>query len=118
MKIAERNIDLREALVRWNDNDTVWSLEMGGLGPGYEQCIQFGIFELIKVMIDKPIEQYEKMVDAETHNLCKRFKILSGLSGAQAGAIQNVAYHYMKNGYEQTLAKFGNDRLIQVNRKI
>ena len=53
VKIADDSINLKEALKRWGDNDVVWSIERGGLGLGYEQAIQIGIFELSKVISRK-----------------------------------------------------------------
>jgi len=31
--------DAADWLKRWDDGGTCWSIEMGGFGPGYEQCI-------------------------------------------------------------------------------
>ena len=38
----------REALARWDRGWNVFTIEMGGLGPGYEQCIHIAVFELIR----------------------------------------------------------------------
>lgn len=39
---------VEDVLRRWDEGSSVWSVEMGGLGPGYEQCIQVLAMELIR----------------------------------------------------------------------
>lgn len=120
MKMSNMNIDLKEALKRWDDNDPVWSIEMSGLGPGYEQCIQYGIFELTKVLskenLDIDEENIDILLDNKLSELCKKEKILISLTGAQAVAIKQVSYKFAKNGYKETLNSVLQDRLIQVNK--
>ena len=31
-------VDAAEQLRRWDAGDSIWTVEMGGLGPGYEQA--------------------------------------------------------------------------------
>lgn len=33
-------VDHADLLKRWDAGDPIWSIEMGGLGPSHEQCIQ------------------------------------------------------------------------------
>ncbi len=121
MKIAEENIDLKEALKRWDNNDTVWTIEKGGIGPGYEQVIQIGIFELCKdlIGIELPKDNVDKWFDEALFKTMKREKRLDEITGAQAGAMKNIAFHFLKNGYSETL-KLGKEQkanLIMVQNK-
>ncbi len=109
---------LKEALAKWNDKKTVWSVEMGGLGPGYEQCIQVMIFEMCNVGIDAKLpiqhkekaEAFEKLIEPIISKLDEQF---GGFSGAQVGAAKNVAFKFLTKGYNECL----NDSAIK-NRKI
>src|SRR5688572_10010547 len=42
------------ALERWDAGQTVFTIELGGLGPGYEQCIHIAAFEAIRAFVDRP----------------------------------------------------------------
>lgn len=114
---------LPEAIAKWNAGDTVWTIEMGGLGPGYEQAIQVGIFELAKRLDPAalPPEDDQKALwdalDAHLHAAIKEVSpVLDGLSGAQAGAIMSVAYRFVKKGYNETIQTVPKDRLIQASK--
>ena len=118
---------IEEAVERWRRGDPVWSVEMGGLGPGYEQAIQIGVFETAGEFLDpkkrKLLDKKEKadgedgiheVMDETLTHVSKRCKL--GLSGAQAGAIKSMVYKFLKHGYEEMLLKAPQDRLIQVSR--
>lgn len=108
----------QEALRRWDDGQGVFTIEMGGLGPGYEQAIQLLVFELLRDNLDKPLptkdEDWRSWGDATVHRINGS---CGGFSGAQVGAAKNLAFHYLKDGYEATIRQFDNekDRTIQVS---
>lgn len=117
---------IEEVLKDWDKNETVWSIEMGGLGPGYEQAIQIGIFELSRDLILLKLPELNKedsnkavndFLDEQLHKTMKRVKELDGLSGAMAGAIKNVAYKFKADGYKKVIDSVPKDRLIQVQKK-
>ncbi len=103
---------LKEALQKWNNKESVWSVEMGGLGPGYEQCIQVMIFEMCKERIDYGVtkDNFDKVVEPVITRLDKQF---GGFSGAQVGAAKSVAFKFLTRGYNESL----NDEQIK-DRKI
>ena len=39
---------LRELLSQWDRGEAVWSVSMGGLGPGYDQAIQILVMEILR----------------------------------------------------------------------
>lgn len=113
--------NLDAALAKWDEGKSVWSIEMGGIGPGYEQAIQIGIFELSKLLMKAvPPPDDSKVDDWLTQTLYATIKAsepaLDGLSGAQAHAIMSVAYQFWKHGYEETLNSVEDDRRILVSR--
>lgn len=113
---------LDAALEKWDsDSWPVWTIEMGGLGPGYEQAIQVGAFELAKRLKNATLpDDNSAMNDALDEHLYAVIKavapVLDGLSGAQAGAIKGLAYHFVKDGYTETLLQVEPERRIQVSR--
>ena len=108
---------LKEAIDKWNKKETVWSGEMGGLGPGYEQCIQVLTFEICKELYGKKIEEktFREMAKPIVHKLDDK---MGGFSGAQVGVAMQIAYKFLTMGYNealQSLKKQDADRLIQVS---
>lgn len=120
-----------EALARWDAGDIVWTAEMGGLGPGYEQCIHVMAFEIVRELLARePIDW--ALVDAAEDNpeakhmwhtftdsveaaVMPRIAGL-GSSGAQWGAAQNLAYIVVRKGWAAALSELPDDRLTQVSR--
>lgn len=105
---------LKEALKKWNNKETVWSVEMGGLGPGYEQCIQAMVFEMRNAGIDKKVtpENFDKITEQVISKLDNK---MGGFSGAQVGAARSVAFKFLTTGYNECLNdKAIKDRKIQV----
>lgn len=106
-EIMRYGADVRDWLVRWDRGDTVWSIEMGGLGPGYEQCIHITAAEIVRWFADqnadaslwddedatKPIfDRMEKSVSKV--EAVKKLK----LSGAQWAAACNLASMIYRQG--------------------
>lgn len=108
----------RLALEKWDSGESVWSVELGGIGPGYEQAIQIGIFETIRVLLarefehrftsereaDKKLAEADaKVLDAALREAYTKFDL--GLSGAQAGAIKWMVYRTMRDGWQAVVLK-------------
>jgi hypothetical protein len=118
--------DAKEWLARWDRGDTCWTIEMGGLGPGYEQCIHITCAEVLRWFIenncdadawddkDKWKADREKLEQAMFKN--KVVKEL-GLSGAQYGAAVNIASSLYSRGPREVMKdERVKDRHIQVNK--
>jgi hypothetical protein len=114
-----------EWLRRWDEGRSVWSVVMGGLGPGYEQAIQIAAAETLRRLIDikfdltQTDEQWEKtwkeQVQGHLDNLPK-YEAL-GLSGMQLGAASNLAMMLYRRGpvkaFKDPVVK---DRLILISK--
>lgn len=121
----------QEALEMWDRGDSVFTAEMGGLGPGYEQCIHVMAFEIVRELlarepIDWPKSDAAK-TDADARREWRAFcdsveaavrpKILGlGSSGAQHGAAMNLAFITVRKGWAKALSELQDDRLIQVSK--
>lgn len=118
--------DATEWLKRWDEGRGVWSIEMGGLGPGYEQCIQITAAEVLRRMLSQKYD-HSRWSDADQwkHDRDEiekwsfdneRVKEL-GLSGAQWGAAMNLAIHLYRDGPRKIFTdERVKDRKIQVSR--
>ena len=118
--------DAADWLKRWDEGGSVWSIEMGGLGPGYEQCIQITAAEILRHLLER---KYDVIAwdDKEAWELDRkeieaagfanaRISAL-GISGAQWGAAMNLALHLYQRGPRAVLSdERVKDRHIQVCR--
>ncbi len=111
------SVTAKEWLQKWDNKQSVWSLEMGGLGPGYEQCIQILVAEILRDYIDVDIPAN---LDSFGEGAIKRCaKGVGGFSGAQVGAAQWLAMKYLKIGPEalfKVSKEKAEDRMIQVSK--
>jgi len=118
--------DAQDWLKRWDDGDTVWSIEMGGLGPGYEQCIHITCAEIIRWMLtNKPDASKWEDTNAwkADRERIEQFSFSDpairelGLSGAQWGAALNLACQLYNRGPRAVLNdERVKDRHIQVQK--
>lgn len=118
--------DAADWLKRWDEGRSVWSIEMGGLGPGYEQCIHIAAAEILRFLL---IKQYDTATWEDHAQLLHdhdevramsyenpTIKALS-LSGAQFGAASNLAYMLYRKGPRAVMTdERVKDRHIQVQR--
>lgn len=118
--------DARDWLKRWDDGQGVWSIEMGGLGPGYEQAIQMTAAEILRFLLERKFhaetwsedEQWKAARD-EIHQHSFENTTISdlGLSGAQWGAALSLAVKLYRDGPRKIFTDEAvKDRKIQVSR--
>lgn len=118
--------DAKEWLRRWDSGETCWTLEMGGLGPGYEQCIHITAAEILRWLIENDCDaaawengerwkaDREKLQAAMFKN--KAVDAL-GLSGAQYGAAVSIAASLYSRGPREVMRdERTKDRHIQVRK--
>lgn len=116
--------DAADWLKRWDAGRTVWTIEMGGLGPGYEQCIHITCAEILRQLIARQIdfESPEDLLKAQWEAIEKDlFEVPAvsslGLSGAQYGAARNLASIIYRKGPRSVMNdERVKDRHIQVQR--
>jgi hypothetical protein len=124
--LASKDMTNEVVLQRWDEGKNVWSIEMGGIGPGYEQAIQNMGFAMLRVMVETPPDwqkavddkkywwEYMDQVDANPRvsAIVKRI----GPSGAQHGAAMNMASVFARHGYAKGMSMVKDSRHIQVNK--
>jgi hypothetical protein len=125
-EIERFGADATEWLKRWDEGRIVWTIEMGGLGPGYEQCIHVTCAELLRHMLKANYDGIS-WADTETWNrdreLIQRAAFDNetidklGLSGAQYGAALSIATAIYRRGPRDVMADPAvKDRHIQVSK--
>jgi hypothetical protein len=114
---------VQDALTKWDSGESLFSISMGGLGPGYEMAIQGLAFELMREVngfTQWDDEKECKSIDVKLEPIitdCNK-KPWGGFSGAQVGAAKSLASIVCRKGYRKALRMDAvKDRLIQVCRK-
>jgi len=116
-----------ELLEQWDKGETIWSVEVGGLGPGYEQAIQIEAVEFARACKDLPniipndrasTERFSAKCDERLREIDND---LGGLSGAMASAARWLAFQWCFNGGPKALCERAkkegeDDRAIQVSK--
>lgn len=125
-EIETYGADAADWLRRWDAGRSVWSIEMGGLGPGYEQAIQITAAEVLRHLLE---QQYDSKAWESKDTWDRDLKQIReagfknqridalGLSGAQWGAAVGLATSLYMHGPRGILKDSDvKDRLIQVSR--
>lgn len=125
-KLDQFGASAQDWLDRWDAGKNVWSVEMGGLGPGYEQVIQITAAEILRKLLGYgPDFKFEEVSKAQEWRYQFEKELLeneviqnlNGVTGAQFGAAKNIAFVLFRHGPVDALSKGEvKDRLIQVNK--
>lgn len=112
-----------EQLADWDAGNIIWSIEMGGLGPGYEQAIQVLAVEILRDNIGKPlpVDKFNDWGDSTVSRIDYQKPdgtwAMGGYSGAQVGAAKHLAYRWLRDGPKACLASCSDtSRHIQVSK--
>ncbi len=118
--------DAADWLARWDEGRSVFTIEMGGMGPGYEQAIQITAAEVLRHMLEKKYDHAkwsEKDEWARDRELIRdasfKNKVIDGLglSGAQYGAAVNLASRLYMDGPRKVMNEPSiKDRHIQASK--
>jgi hypothetical protein len=109
-----------EWLQKWDNDELVWSIEMGGIGPSYEQCIQIAAAEYLRFMIaektdlsDSGYEENFRAIEEYRNDVITSL----GITGAQFGAAVNLAYQFYRRGPRASMSDEAvKDRHIQIRK--
>ena len=112
------DISNEEVIKQWKNGETIFTVELGGLGPSYEQAIQNFLFDILTYLVEKKID-IKKLSEKDKYSECYEeicSKVANGrdLSGAMYGVAKGTAYQFYKYGYGAMMKKAPKDRLIQV----
>ena len=113
-----------DALAAWDAGEPVFTVEMGGLGPSYEQAIHIAAFELIRDRVAWMPAQWPTTQDGYNAIYNVMDQVLRdniivanlGVSGAIASAAKALALRMIKDGWGNCLRKEPRDGIIQVQK--
>lgn len=125
-EIQSYGADAADWLRKWDAGDCCWTIEMGGLGPGYEQCIHITCAEILRWFLAHEVDA-SKWSEAEAWKSDREkmtadlYKVRAveelGLSGAQWGAAVNLATRFYLDGPRKVMTDGRvQDRRIQVSK--
>jgi hypothetical protein len=118
-------LDASDWLNRWDRGDVVWSIELGGLGPSYEQVIQIMSAEFVRHMLSmkynsenwKDCEKWAVDFNKiESDCVLKDYAAYFGISGAQWYSALSFATSLYSDGPRKVMAEVEKERHIQINR--
>lgn len=115
--------ECKAQLAKWDAGDLVWTVEMGGMGPGYEQAIQITAFEILRHLVSAAPDHSNWDDEAEW---AKARDVIDkavgpvvngiGLSGAQWGAAMGLATRFYMKGPKAARKEVDDDRSIMVSK--
>jgi len=110
-------MDNGQLIAAWNNNEPVTVIEMGGLGPDYEQAIYVLAFAFLTELLAQPQPIDFKTADKIVREIEKLPTVEAlitkvGPSGSMVGAAWNVAFVFMRHGYEKGLAMAPDRHII------
>lgn len=113
-----------QALEKWDAGQPIWTIELGGMGPGYEQCIQVAAMEVLRDAIKDAIDPEDEKVfyTRAEKTISYHDEALGGMSGAQAGSAMGLAYRAYRMGWSEMLLDaqkqegFKQDRFILISK--
>ncbi len=115
-------------LNQWDSGGTFFTIDCGGMGPGYEQALQVAAVEFARAQHKKPMlitgdqkKDYEAWDKKCTNTLSSIDDSLLGLSGAQFGAAKWLSWNWCFKGgikalTERAKADGQDKRVIQVSK--
>lgn len=111
----------QDILNRWDEGRSVFSCEMGGFGPGYEQVIQVIAFEVLRYCLEVQFHEtafiednWKKTRKDIEESVMERMKG-SGYTGAQWGAALSLGVRFYRWGPE-VYDSIPDGRSIQVQK--
>lgn len=133
---AKYGTDATEWLRRWDAGETLWTVEMGGLGSGYEHCIQVIAAEILRHLIAHPVDPIvwsdddgpeatiiRALTAEQIDNVVRtnpNIVALGGITGAQVWAGRELALKLCRFGPVDafTHPSLDPERLIQWNKDL
>jgi hypothetical protein len=108
-----------ELVAAWDKGELpIWTVAMGGLGPGYEQALQTLMIELLRsagpLPKDDAPEQDFRHWGSDV--IGRHSTSLGGLSGAQVGAAKGLAAAVIRRGMHAVLDEVDSERRTQISK--
>lgn len=110
-------LNLEQAVAKFKDGGITWTIEMGGMGPGYEQAIQLLTWEALRRWGNKPVLDVKEFAEFFGSVAKSVSGSLGGLSGAQCGAASGLARAFLDMGYVEAMSEVDPERRIMFSKE-
>lgn len=117
-KVQTYGADAADWLRKWDAGGGVWTITMGGLSAGYDQCINLLAAEFVRAFLklspdtDEWSDDLRSLIEAECEDAIR----ILGPSGAQHGVALNFAWRLYKRGPIEVVGSAPDDRKIQASK--
>jgi hypothetical protein len=111
--------DAAEWLGRWDDSIGVWTIKVGGLSAGYDQCINIMVAEVVRALIEinpDKTDEALKTVKPVLEEAIAGTERLLGMSGAQYGAALSLGFQIWLHGPRKVMEMYPGDRHTQASK--
>jgi hypothetical protein len=116
--------EIKNMLEAWDSGRSVWTIEMGGLGPGYEQALQICMVEICRAALKEPRQETETddLYQVRFMALCDKVvreidTKCGGFSGAQVGAANQLAFRFVRDGIQESFDSFKRQRPEEFDKR-
>ena len=118
MKVESYGADAADWLRKWDAGESVWTITMGGLSAGYDQCINLLVAEFVRSLlkIAPEADDWSDDLGAQVDAACVEAMNILGPSGAQYGVARSFAWALYKRGPVAVLEDAPDDRRIQASK--
>lgn len=113
-------LEIKQWLSNYDAGKEVETVEMGGLGDGYEVPIQHLAIEVIREVLDNETpSNIQDQINKITYEVATRLDDIHGFSDAQVGAAKNIAAVFLKKGIDKGLQMMRDqdpERIIKIRK--
>lgn len=109
----------------YDNGQIMQSVDMGGMGAGYEKAIQSCAVEIMRNLAGKEvpeeIEEFREILGGSVNEAVAKLNKEFGFSGAQAGAAQNLAAIFWRKSPEggiKSMQDIDPSRVMKIKKGI
>lgn len=108
--------EARAVVDAWDKGDIIRCVELGGIGPGYEQAIVIAVIEFTRALAEHKPTTWTGAVNV-TDRVMRDRLAGCGYSGAQVGMARAFALSAVVCGWENLVSAYGDNRFNLASKK-
>lgn len=113
--IASPPRTVAEVIQCWDEGGSFRTVNVGGLGPSYDQAIQILVVEILRATLGQAHDT-DSFSDVAQKVCADIDDSVGGLTGAQFMSGRSLAWRAYAVGWAEMLAEIPNDRFCMVSR--
>jgi len=113
---------LKELLTMWDDGQTIWAPQLGGLGPGYDQAIMVATIEFAREALShgEKIKRTPEVWAEICDHVTNTNPLVKGISGAMYGVAKWLAARWYYDGPRRVIQDYNREgqghKILQYSR--